>query len=131
MSVLLIDDNARKEIKRVLDHAGNNIFNEEFRAAIKAGIQLPAGDDANHVCYLENGYRVVYSIDEKDGKHYHHISISIDIKGKLPSVPAVLEIMREFGMTPDVKACDYIFTEDNVKTPLGLITDAINLIQKI
>ena len=120
MRVFQIDDDTRKEIKKVKAFAYKHKVDEANLRATMAGIVEPVGDDPDYVVHIHDGYRVVYSVEEQPIGDCHHISVSIDKKGKTPNPIAVEMILEEFGMKK---------LEDSLEVwPEGI---AINIIQEI
>jgi len=136
MRILIIDDDARAEIKKVVDYAqAHKVFLSQIRLIV-AKQSPPVGDDANYVCYVNNGYRITFSIEEQPCGWCRHISISVspvDGKQLLPNVPSVELLLKEFGFVGDnvLDCSDNISIEDeNVMTMDGA-RQAINILQLI
>jgi hypothetical protein len=96
MRVLIIDDHAREEVKRVRD------FAEKFENYYIIGpdgfsFQRPPGDDPRHVARLDT-YRCAFSITRANGKFWRHLSVSVP-GGKYPNVFATFTIAQMFGFT--------------------------------
>jgi len=119
---LIIDEQVLGFIKRVSDHAEANRIDFQNMKAIAESIQKPVGDNDNYVCYLPVGFRVVYSIEEHPLGWCRHLSVSVDTVGKMPSIPAVEMIMREFGFTGTINDQLNVWVEKE---------RAINVLQKI
>ena len=120
MRVLQIDDDTRKEIKKVKAFAYRHKVDEANLRATMAGIVEPIGDDPDYVVHIHDGYRVVYSVEEQSIGDCHHISVSVDKKGRAPHPLAVEMILEEFGMKK---------LEDSLAVwPEGI---AINIVQEI
>lgn len=45
------------------------------------------------------GYRAAISFEEQPAGIVRHLSVSVDTKGRVPSIPAVEMIAKEFGFT--------------------------------
>jgi hypothetical protein len=120
---LIIDDKAKAEIARVLSYAQKHMFKIADMKKVLDGIILPAGDNPEHVCHFFDGFKVVYSIE--DQPHFglcHHLSMSVDVEGRAPNIPAVEMIMKEFGISGTMRGCLSVWIEKD---------EAINLLQKI
>lgn len=121
MRALLIDERAKAEIARVIAHAEKNkISQNELRERIEKG--GPAiGDDPNHVCYLFDGFKVVFSIEEQPFGWSRHLSISVNDPNKVPHQAAAEMIMKEFGFTEPLKEC-YVYIEEEISPkPINII----------
>ena len=125
MRILKIDAADRDEIRKATDYAKSHKFDLTEIKRIMEGKAQAAGFDAGFVTYLHNGYRVVYSLEEQPVGWCHHISISIEERGKLPHPEAIRMILGEFGMDSDF--------EDSPKMLELWIEDAraINILQKV
>ena len=122
--VLSIDDKVKAIIAKLVQYATDNKLELSTIEKIADG-SLPAiGDDVNYVCYIPDGYRVVFTIEQqKDEKWYRHISISVNSKTKLPSIPAAEMIMREFGFNGSINDLDHVWIENKISPA------AVNLLQ--
>lgn len=87
---LVIDDNAKAKVARVLAHA------EQHHYRIDAG-GPPPGDDERFVAQLDT-YRAVFSFTHAEGGVYRHMSVSVP-GGKFPNPVAVFMIAQLFGFT--------------------------------
>lgn len=118
MRILQITDETRKDIKKVIEYAENNILDNARLADPKEF--LPVGDNPDHVVHIHDGYRVVFSIEEQSIGLCNHISISVESKDKYPNEHAVNMILNEFNMSLDNSLS--IWLEENVR--------AINILGK-
>lgn len=127
MRALVIDEAAKVEITRVVKHASDFKINSQ---KLKNPEFQPIGDDPDFCCHLNDGYRVVFSIEQLDGLWYRHLSVSVNSRTMLPSQAAVEMIMKEFGFRDvngksDVLSCDNVWIEDKI------VPMAVNLLQQI
>lgn len=98
MRALVIDENVREQIQQVKDYAEANPFSMDDLLDTKNGELAAAGDlDGKHVLEIPVGYRVVFSMEQQPAGLCRHMSVSVDFPGKLPSVPSVIMLMKEFG----------------------------------
>jgi len=140
-SLIEVNDKTKEDIERVKKYALNNPYCI-IDGAIEKGI-IP-GDNSNHVIYINNLFRIVYSIDVFEGIAYHHLSISkireeifsniqknilselLKIKSNttnLPEIPEAEEILKLFGIESDINDLYNVYYEANLS--------AINLVKKI
>lgn len=131
MSVLIITEANKEKIAELIKYADENPFNMDYMKRLMKGIESPAGDDENYVCYLDFAYRVVFTIEQHPVGWCRHLSISVAVEGKYPSVQAVIMIGNEFGVT-----CSYNETDDAFIVPQGGAwveeeTESINIVQLI
>jgi len=123
--VLCINDDVKIKIAKLVQYASDHKIDFDTVEKIAGGNQPPIGDDPNYVCFIPDGYRVAFSIEQQPDKYwYKHLSISVNNKSKLPSIPAAEMIMKEFGFVGIIKDLDHVYVEDKVRPA------AVNLIQK-
>lgn len=103
MRALVIDDDARKMATIVVSHAERHPISEETmkkRIADPAGTDMDAvGNDPAHVCIIPMGFRCVFSIEWQKVGMCRHLSISVDVPGRVPHPAAVDMIAELFGFT--------------------------------
>lgn len=124
--MLIIGDNEREKIKKLIEYAINNPFSLDYLKKVMAGRAFCAGEMPNHILELNNGYRCVLSFEDQELPNglCKHLSVSVDTKGKYPSPYAINMIMREFGFKGTVDCFTGIIFMDREQ-------EAINLIQRI
>lgn len=106
MSVLIINDEAKKEIAKVIQYAQKNPVTKTM---IEKGFTV--GDNAQYVCYLQTKYRCAFSFELQPCGWCRHLSVSVDNPGKLPAIPAVELIMEEFGFEGDIHNQIHVWME--------------------
>lgn len=125
MRLLIIDDTIKEVIQRVVTYAEMHVYSMDDLLDMY-NKQLPiVGDIPEHVCHIPMGFRVVYSIEEQNVGKIRHISISVETSGKLPSVPAIEQIIKLFGYTNDL--CDCLVRLE----PIGDNHEAITVVEKM
>jgi hypothetical protein len=122
MRALILDEEAKSAIKKVITYAESHRVTMDLLQKTIAGKHPPVGDNKHHACYLISGFKVVYSIEEQPVGLCRHLSVSVDFDGKLPSIPAVEAIMKEFGFTGDIMDCLNVWVEND---------KAVNVLQQI
>jgi hypothetical protein len=90
MRALIVDDEARANVARVLSHAEQNHYHPERAKG-------SPGDDPHFVAYLGT-YRCVFSYTHSDGAVWRHLSISVPGKN-YPNPFAAFTIAELFGFT--------------------------------
>ena len=112
MTVLMINDEIRQDIKKLIKTAEDNIvpmFEMNQNGELKLGDPNPIGDNSEHVMDIPNGYRVVFSIEDQgegefDGKTLlgkcRHISVSVGSPNSAPAMESMDMIIKEFGFSP-------------------------------
>lgn len=121
--ILQIDDDVLKEVEKVKKYAFEHPYGEAYRSLVVSGDALPVGDNPEHVVHIHDGYRVVYSISTLKSKKFHHLSISVNKKGKYPGIPDAQVIMDLFGMGKDVNDLDNVWLEKEM--------EAVNLLKEV
>jgi len=115
---LLIDDKGLANLKQF---AENNPISMTELIEISEGRAKPAGDREGYSLNMPGNFRVVFSIEEhpqKDGggtKWFKHMSMSLALPGKVPSVPAVALVCEALGFLP-MDEC-YIDIETKTEFP--------------
>lgn len=128
MRPLVIDAGAKRRITDVICYAEENrITKSEMMEIIEnggpEGDSTAVGDDGNRCCYIDHGFKVVYSIEEQPIGWCHHLSVSVAALDKLPNIAAVARIMSEFGIKASMEDC-HVYIEKS--TP-----ESVNVISKI
>lgn len=122
MRVLVLDDEAKTEIARVLEYAeAHRMTIQEMHARI-AVPDVSVGDDPNHVCYIKDGFKCVLSIEQQPAplNWCKHLSVSVANIDRVPNIPAVELLMKEFGMNRPLKDC-HVYMEESVPKSVNVI----------
>lgn len=90
MRALLIDDQVKAVVNKVVDYAQSHPF------YLPAGGQLP-GDNPNYVAHLMT-YRCVFTFTRVKGETWRHLSISVPSEN-YPNPYAAYTIAELFGFT--------------------------------
>jgi len=123
MRPLLIDQKLKDEIKKLVNHAEKNpVKINPGDTQVK-----PIGDNSNHVVLAEVGYRVVYSIENQPKGDVRHLSMSVDAVDKLPSVQAVIAIMKLIGFENELENCKISIEEVDSKLSAINILEVLEL----
>lgn len=104
MRALIIDKEARQKISYIVAYAKQNPVTLNVMQRIMAGIAQPVGDDINRVAFLEEGFKVVFSIEQHLSGWFKHFSVSIDIPEKLPNQSSVAALANQLEM-PHLDEC--------------------------
>jgi hypothetical protein len=132
MRALLIDEITRKKIADVIRYAEENVYSMDDLLDMINGQLRPPGDDVFRVIVIPIGYRTVYSLEDQASGMCRHISISVPNSGKLPSIPAVQMIIKEFGFKNDLVIPSDINVPIKIDVEeLGDNHQAISIIEKI
>lgn len=132
MRLLKIDEKARKDIARVKSYAEANIIGREAVEDMFNGTKAAVGDCPSYTCFIDDGFRVVYSIESQPLGLCGHLSISVDSgDDKVPSLPAVEMIMHEFEFYGTIMDCLKVWLEQGVCIGDNKEVTAVNLLQKL
>ena len=96
--VLEINSETEKDAAKVIKYANEHRYTEAMNKLVASGDLAPAGLDPNFLLHIHDGYRVIYSIEKQPSGWCHHISISVEAKGKYPNEYAVKMILQLFNM---------------------------------
>jgi hypothetical protein len=122
MRPLILDEEAKSDIQKVINFAEAHKITSKLISKTLEGEYPPVGDYGPHSCQLSFGFRVVYSLEEQSVGWCRHLSVSVDSKDKLPSIPAVEAIMKEFGFTGSIMDSLNVWVEND---------KAVNVLQQI
>jgi len=93
MRPLIIDTEARKRIQYAVRYGNHNPLREED---LQSGTVF--ADEPHRMVFLDFGYRVVYSVQQKGSEWFRHLTVSLpQTPESLPGPTAVEEIAQEFG----------------------------------
>lgn len=124
MRPLIIDDEMKARIQRLIDAAQANRIDLPTLKKIAAGELPPPGDIPAHICFLPFGWKIVFTIEQQPNGWFLHMSVSVDSKDKVPNPIAVQEIATILGF-PSLDQC-MVYPEKfpggtaiNVMCPVG------------
>lgn len=122
MRALLIGPTQKAAVQQVLDYAEAHRFPRAMLvAAMNAGKPI-LGDDRGFLCELPVGFRCAFSIEQHPAGWHRHLSVSVNVPGKLPPPPAMDAIMTLFGFRAAMSDAPYLYVEEgraiNVLEPL-------------
>lgn len=116
MPVLVMGPDQREALKKVREYAEANPVTSERFQRIMHGEEPTVCEDPRFQAELPVGYRVAFSIEDqpKAGK-VRHLSMSVDRRGKLPSLEVVLMVMEELGFrAKSFKEVSRAWVENNI-----------------
>jgi hypothetical protein len=122
MRAIVIDENTRVEIAKLIKIAENNVVDIRHlrdQGKLKEGDGNPIGDNSEHVMFIDGGFKVVFSHEDQgqdfEGKKglgiCKHISVSVSnahdlglgvkfIESSIPAFEITDMIIQEFGFGP-------------------------------
>lgn len=100
MFPLIIDKSSEERIRTLVEYAQKNPI-----VIFKGKSSKVAGDDIKHVCDLDIGYRLVFSIEHQPLGNVRHISISVNHGGDLPQTKEVNRLMKMTGFQNVFQKC--------------------------
>ncbi len=104
MRPLILDIDVKQRLADLASYADRNHHTIDDLLDIRAGRQLPPGDQDEFICFIPVGYKVVFTIEEQQ-KLIRHLSMSIDRPGLLPNIEAVKEVMKLLGFVGELDCC--------------------------
>jgi hypothetical protein len=125
MRAMVIDDNVKRDLERLAAYAEKHVLSMDELLDMVNKQAPPPGDNKNFVVEIPFGYRVVYTIEDQPAGKVRHLSVSVDKKGKLPSITAVEEIMRMIGFKGELSECKVGFESIDENQ------DAVNVLEVI
>lgn len=126
MIPLVIDEKVRADIQRVKEYASKNVVSLETLKGLMAGQGLPLpGDKEEFSLCVPMGFKVVYSHEEQPHGVCRHLSISINVEGRVPHPQAVIMMCQEFGFINVFADC-MVWTEK-----IGDALEAINVVEPL
>lgn len=105
MRALIIDDNFKNQIKKLVDFAEANPLSMDDLLDTFNGNRPPVGDQEGFCFCTITGYRIVYSIEEQVPGKIRHLSVSVDKDEAYPNPEAVREIMKLLGFKNVLEEC--------------------------
>lgn len=105
MRPLIIDNNVKEQIAKVIDHAKQNIFSVDDLLDVMNKEISKAGDSEGFTVVIPVGYTCVFSYENQPIGLARHLSISVDEPDKMPNVESVKEIMNQFGFESELEQC--------------------------
>lgn len=96
--ILLISDEIKKTIKKLMVYAEDHKISYDKMKKIMDRKLPPPGDNKNYVITIPLNFRVVFTIEQHPGGWFKHLSVSVPVKNKGPHPQAVEMIMAEFEM---------------------------------
>ena len=83
MRLMQINKETEEDIAKVLKYADEHRFTvAKMKLLVSGDIESP-GDNPDYMLHINDGFRVVYSLEEQPMGWCHHISVSVDKKKKL------------------------------------------------
>lgn len=131
MNLLKIGEEERATIAKVVAYAEKNRFSKPLMMERLRGKGVIPGDMEAFKCYIPNGYRCVFTIEEHPMGWAKHLSVSIADKKKKPHPAAVQMIMKEFGITQALEDCYIYFEEEISHISKPAFPNGVNIVAKI
>lgn len=104
MKLLVITNQIRQKFKNLVLFAEEHKFTMDHLLDISNGEGVIAGEMEEYTLEFDR-FRVVFSIEEQVPGDVRHLSVSVNEKGKLPSIFVVEEIMNLLGFENALENC--------------------------
>ena len=99
MSVLAFDENLRRQIRKVVDHADLNIYQSDDLLDMMNGQMDVPGTKTGHLVLVPIGRWICYYlVDHPNKEMCHYFQIKPDASGKFADKPELEYILKEFGI---------------------------------
>ena len=108
MRPLIITEDIRDQIKKIMTHAYNNIVTIPKTKEPKRLKEITTvGNNDKHCIFIPVGFKVVFSIEDWEDQLglTRHLSTSINTPGKIPSFIEVDMLIEEFGFDNPLHKC--------------------------
>src|SRR4051812_24326647 len=117
MRPLLIDEKQKTNITSVVKYAEEHpiprvIMMERMMLSKQGKNYECPGDDAKMRVEIPFGFRCVFTVEEQPQGWSRHLSVSVETRGNLPSIPAVRMLMKEFGFQKPLEECVVYIEQD-------------------
>jgi hypothetical protein len=97
--VLAFFENERRQIRKVVNYAQNEIYQTDDLLDMKNGEKATPGEDPRHSVVVGVGRWICYYlVDHPIKGRCHYFHIKPDIAGELPDKPQMEYIVKEFGI---------------------------------
>lgn len=122
---LIIDDAVREELRTVVARAAADPVSLEQLHALVAGELLPEEVSRGKSLGIPAGFHVVYTHEHQANGVLRHLSVSIDLPGRVPHPAAVQMIMEEIGFILPLAKCQ------SWVEPCGNDRRAVNVVEPL
>lgn len=105
MSALLIDENVKSDIAKVIAYAEKNPYTMDMLLdRMNKAIPIP-GDMEEYTVLIPFGFKVVFTIEQQNKGDIRHLTMSTATPGRLPNPTTVEEIIKLFGFENEMSDC--------------------------
>jgi hypothetical protein len=99
MSAFAFDNFIKKEIRKVIDYANDNIYQLDDILDMMNGQMDNPGTKPEHQVLVPIGRLICYYlVDHPNKGRCHYFQIKPDVSGEYPDRPTIEYIMKEFGI---------------------------------
>lgn len=118
--VLAFLENERRQIRKVVNYAQNNIYQTDDILDMMNGEMDTPSEDSSHLVLVGVGRWICYYlVDHPNKGRCHYFHIKPDISGELPDKPQLEYIVKEFGI--DSPLLDDHIKIDNEKMVVNIL----------
>lgn len=118
---LVISPEVQAAVDKVKAYAQEHPFNVHDIHRLLAHPENAHGNTPGFVVVIPLGYRCVFTIEQQPHGWMRHVSVSVGAKGRIPSVPALIEILKMFGFKKPLYDCVVHVMEEQV--------DSVNVLE--
>jgi hypothetical protein len=109
---LVIDPAVKDQIREIIALAHERPIPLEVIQLLAAGEPMPQGLHDDFTLVIPMGFPVIYTHEVQPNGILRHMSMSVNLEGRVPHPEAVRMVMQEFGYVNDLEHC--IFWEEAV-----------------
>lgn len=129
MQALLLDESMEKQILNLVTYAHANVIYETEFEEMRKGTKPFVSNRPNHTIYLPPFVACTFSVQESKHLGGLCLLLSVDYRGKLPSVDILKVLMEKFGFRRPLEK-SIVQVNEHAPVPHVLVVEPINLPQE-
>jgi hypothetical protein len=123
MEIHAFDENVKLQISKVIEYANLNIYSMDDLLDMKNGQMDVPGSNPEHLVLVPFGCWICYYlVDHPNRGMCHYFQIKPNATGKLPEMPDMEQILKEFGIESPLLdkhiTIDKLLEETNIILPI-------------
>jgi len=112
LRILIIDEDTKSKLRQLREYAEEHHISVIDFMKMVDGEMGPVGDNADYCCFIPDGFKIVYCIEQQPAAAFRHLSVSIDEPDEYPNPKHVEIIMQMLGFKFDLDQCNRVWTEE-------------------
>jgi len=105
MRPFIINNVLKVQLADLAAYAVENPITMNDMLDVMNGAKKPAGDNPRHYIELNEGFKIVYSIEQQPKGDARHLSVGVLAPKRLPNPEVVKEIMKLIGFKNKLSDC--------------------------